>query len=162
MNSNVSRNQSTSVPQIGDVVLIKDLTCGRWKMGRIHELVKGRDQLIRSAKILVSLKGFLRRPLSLLYPIECLEDKKVIQDDNEKAEKPNCNQEEVSSSNDDRIYGEAESDIDLTAIPRGDLVPRKGRLVQATLSAKRKLKEWLNPPEHFISLRSVAIDIAIE
>ena len=37
--------QSPNVPQVGDVVLIKeDLPHGRWKIGRIQELVKGKDQ----------------------------------------------------------------------------------------------------------------------
>ena len=45
-----SKKQSNHVPQIRDVVLIKeDLPRGRWKIGRIHELVKGKDQLIKVA-----------------------------------------------------------------------------------------------------------------
>ena len=41
-----SKKQSPNIPQVGDVVLIKeDLPCGRWKIGRIQELVKGKDQL---------------------------------------------------------------------------------------------------------------------
>ena len=45
-----SKKQSNHVPQIGDVVLIKeDLPHGQWKIGRIHELVKGKDQLIKVA-----------------------------------------------------------------------------------------------------------------
>ena len=153
-----SKKQSPNLPQVGDVVLIKeDLPRGRWKIGRIQELVKGKDQLIQSAKVLISPKRFLHRPLSLLYPIECPEEK-VIRDDHEKL---NCHQ--VASRNDDSVHGDPELDITNgnTTIPKADLSPTTKRPVrQATLSAKRKLKEWLNPSEHFISLGSVAICIA--
>ena len=54
---------------------MEDLPHGRWKIGRIHELVKGKDQLIRLAKVMVPLRGFFHRPLCLLYTIECPEDK---------------------------------------------------------------------------------------
>ena len=62
---------------------LEDLPCGRWKVGKIHELVKGKDQLVRSPKVLISPDKFLCRALSLLYPIECPEDKKAIQDHTE-------------------------------------------------------------------------------
>ena len=66
------KKQTHTIPQAGDVVLIKEnLPRGRWKVGIIHELVRGRDGLIRSAKLLISPKNYLHRALSLLYPIEC-------------------------------------------------------------------------------------------
>ena len=61
-----------SSPQVGDVVVIKEnLPRGRWRVGVIHELVRGKDQMIRSAQVLISPNKYLHRALSLLYPIEC-------------------------------------------------------------------------------------------
>ena len=60
------------------MVLIKDnLPRGRWKVGKISELIVGRDQRVRAAKVFVSPRSY--RPLNSLYPIECLARKmKVI------------------------------------------------------------------------------------
>jgi len=66
------KKQTHTIPQAGNVMLIKEnLPRGRWKVGIIHELVQGRDGLVRSAKVLISPKSYLHRALSLLYPIEC-------------------------------------------------------------------------------------------
>ena len=52
--------QMNRSPQIGEVVLIKDdLPHSRWKVGKIVELFMGRDQKIRSAKVLVSPRSYL-------------------------------------------------------------------------------------------------------
>ena len=147
---NCSRKQSNHAPQIGDVVLIKeDLPRGRWKIGRIHELVKGKDQLIRSAKVVIPHRGFLHRPLSLLYPIECPEDKKVTQDNHGKSVRV--------LSQDDHIYEDSNSDITVEDTTMTKAINRPIR--QATLVAKKRLKEWLNLSDQ-ISLGSVAICIA--
>ena len=89
-------------------------------------------------------------------PIECPEDK-VMRDDHE-----NLNCRQVASRNDDSVHGDPELDITNgdTTVPKADLAPTtKHPVRQATLLAKRKLKEWLSPSEHFISLGSVAICI---
>jgi len=44
-------------------------------MGKIAELVTGRDQKVRSARVLVSPHKYLHCPLNLLYPIDCPADK---------------------------------------------------------------------------------------
>ncbi|XP_052809626.1 uncharacterized protein LOC128238092 [Mya arenaria] len=63
---------SHNVPRIGDTVLIKDNTPrGSWKIGRVQELVHSRDNEIRSAKVQLSSKKVLGRPLNSLYPVEC-------------------------------------------------------------------------------------------
>ena len=54
------RKHSSKIPQVGDVVLIKEhILRGRWKVGKIRELVKGKDQLIQSDKVLISPNNFL-------------------------------------------------------------------------------------------------------
>ena len=67
-----SRKSVMQIPQVGDVVLIKEnLPRGQWKVGRISKLIKGKDDVIRSAKVMLPSKGSLHRALKLLYPIEC-------------------------------------------------------------------------------------------
>ena len=44
-----------NTPQLGDVVLIKEnLLRERWRVGVICELIRGKDQMIQSARVLVS------------------------------------------------------------------------------------------------------------
>ena len=59
----------------GDVVLIQDDNAkrGMWKMGIIEEIIKGKDQQIRGAKVRKMARGkpeFLNRPLQKLIPLE--------------------------------------------------------------------------------------------
>ena len=59
-------------PQVGDVVLIKEnLPGGQWKVGRISKLIKGKDDVILSAKVMLPSNRSLHRASKLLYPIEC-------------------------------------------------------------------------------------------
>nr|CAD2183293.1 unnamed protein product [Meloidogyne enterolobii] len=58
-------------PTIGEIVLVQDKNIPKnyWQMGKIVELVKSKDGLIRSAKI--KSKGkILTRAIALLYPLE--------------------------------------------------------------------------------------------
>ena len=67
-----SRKSIMQTPQVGDVVLIKEnLPRGQWKVGRISKLIKGKDDIIQSAKVMLPSKRSLYRALKLLYPIEC-------------------------------------------------------------------------------------------
>ena len=67
-----SRIKSNFSPSIGDVVLIKDdLPRGKWRIGKIHELIKSRDGEARSAKVLLPSQKIMGRPLNLLFPLEC-------------------------------------------------------------------------------------------
>ena len=67
-----SRIKSNFSPSIGDVVLIKDdLPRGKWRIGKIHELIKSRDGEARSAKVLLPSQKLMGRPLNLLFPLEC-------------------------------------------------------------------------------------------
>ena len=56
---------------IGDVVMIKgeDKRRGKWKIGIVKELYRGKDQEIRSVQIKTE-KGCLEWPIELLYPLE--------------------------------------------------------------------------------------------
>ena len=62
-------------PKIGDVVLVKDdLPRGFWRLGRLTSVQKSADGLVRSATVTTADKKELKRPISLLYPIEFSQD----------------------------------------------------------------------------------------
>lgn len=65
------RIQSHYEPHINDIVLVKDNCArGQWKFGKIINLLKGRDNLIRSASVVIPSGKQIRRPLNLLYTLE--------------------------------------------------------------------------------------------
>ena len=61
----------------GDVVIVKEENRprGTWKLGRVKELIKGRDEKTRGALVTVvgneSQLTELRRPVQHLVPVEC-------------------------------------------------------------------------------------------
>ena len=56
------KKQTHTIPQAGNAVLIKEnLPRGRWKVGIIHELVRGRDGLVRSAKVPVLISPKIKK-----------------------------------------------------------------------------------------------------
>ena len=61
---------------VGDVVIVHsaDQPRGFWRLGRVKEVLVGRDEKIRGAVLRVAGKGRqakqLQRPLQLLYPLE--------------------------------------------------------------------------------------------
>ena len=63
----------------GDIVVVHDdaLPCGFWKLGRIQEILTGRDGQPRAALVRVASRDrqqvVLRRPLQLLYLLEICE-----------------------------------------------------------------------------------------
>ncbi|CAG2200461.1 unnamed protein product [Mytilus edulis] len=63
------RVKSPYAPIVGDVVIIKDnLPRGVWKLGRLVQLIHSNDGEIRSAKVVLSSRKVISRPLNLLYP----------------------------------------------------------------------------------------------
>ena len=72
------RNKSSTterVVQVGDVVVVyeEDRKRGKWKMGVVEGLVKGKDGIIRGSEVRVITKGkpvHLSRPVQKLYPLE--------------------------------------------------------------------------------------------
>jgi len=66
------RIESSESPTIGTVVQVKeDLPRGSWKIGKIVELIKSNDGLVRAARVLLPTKTVINRSLKLLYPLEC-------------------------------------------------------------------------------------------
>ena len=71
--SYVLSDQSVSKcePRIGEIVHVKEgLPRGKWKLGRIEELIISNDGETRAAKIRTAHGHVLKRPLNLLYPME--------------------------------------------------------------------------------------------
>ena len=70
-------NSTGETMQIGDDVSIHDesLPRAKWRMGVVHELIKGVKKKMRGAVVCIADKGkisFLRRPLQRLFPLEIL------------------------------------------------------------------------------------------
>ena len=61
-----------ATPKEADIVLIKeDLPRGSWRLGKIIELIRSRDDEIRAAKVQLASKKFFSRAINQLYPLEC-------------------------------------------------------------------------------------------
>lgn len=74
------RIQSSSIPQVGDVVLGKEDVSGCLKLGKILQLFTSRDRRVRSGKVQLLSGKLLNRPLNSLYPIEVSSKIKEIEE----------------------------------------------------------------------------------
>ena len=147
------RSTVAASPRVGDVVLIKEeLPRGRWKVGRICELIPSKDQRIRSAKITVAPCKVIKRALNHLYPIECPEER-VASKETPALDNPATSSDERNIDSDDN---EIEDDIDCDIPMDQDKVPTTRPTRRAVIEARRKLQQWLNPDEDPVSLGSVA------
>ena len=54
-----------------ELLLKEDLPRGVCKMGKITELISSSNGKLRAGKVLLPTKKVLKRPLNLLYPLEC-------------------------------------------------------------------------------------------
>ena len=69
----LSSHKTVRNPKLNDVVIIKEkmLPRQKWRLGRITELIIGRDSRIRAVKVLVGkTRETLQRPVNLVYPLE--------------------------------------------------------------------------------------------
>ena len=147
------RSTVAETPRVGDVVLIKEeLPRGRWKVGRICELIPSRNQRIRSAKITVAPCKVIKRALNHLYPIECPEER-VASKETPALDNPATSSDERNIDSDDN---EIEDDIDRDIPMDQDTVLTTRPTRRAVIEAWRKLQQWLNPDEDPVSLGSVA------
>ena len=80
---NLTHKSKDNTLNIGDVMLIKgdEKNRAKWKMGIVTELISGRDDVIRGAKLKTN-NGILERAVQHLYPMELHCDLKT----NDKAE----------------------------------------------------------------------------
>lgn len=71
--SSQKKHSSRLHPEVGEVVLVQQdapVPRSNWPLGRILELIKGSDSLVRTAKILASSGNTCLRPISKLIPLE--------------------------------------------------------------------------------------------
>lgn len=98
-----SHIQDSKEAKIGDVVQIKENTPrGTWKIGRIIELIKNQDNIIRTAKVMTPNKTVLQRSLVHLYPLECNDESNNNNHNKHDVKTDQQNQVENSSTKEDR------------------------------------------------------------
>ena len=75
---NLIRRTGEATVHLGDGVLIKEEERNRrrWKFGIVEELIKGRDGVVRGARLRAG-KSYLERPVQHLYPLELSCDRPV-------------------------------------------------------------------------------------
>ena len=102
--------------QIGDIVSVHDesLPHTKWRMGVVHELIKGVDKKTRGAVVRITDKGkssCLRCPLQGLFPLKIL----------------------------DKVKKEPESDTeDVTSVKEGNPEPDQTELTEMPLQPRRQ------------------------
>ena len=120
-----------NTPQLGNVVLIKEnLPCGKWRVGVIHEPIRGKDQMIWSAQVLVSPNWYLHRTLSLLYPIECPGNKGMQAEHNENETPSSDNNEEDSENLSGDITNNEDDEVDIQEGDKEQAIDDSSRTVR--------------------------------
>ena len=68
---NLKHNTKELAVKVGDVVIIKsdERNRNKWKLGIVEKLIRGRDGVVRVAKLRAG-KSYLERPIQHLYPLE--------------------------------------------------------------------------------------------
>ena len=71
----INRGRKGEGPKVGDVVVIHEDNTKRalWKLGRVVDLIKGKDGVIRGARVKTNSRysgGGIDRPLQKLFPLE--------------------------------------------------------------------------------------------
>ncbi len=72
----------------GDIVLIQDENLRNrnfWKLGRVLDLIDGKDKVTRGARLLLGNRQTIERPLQKLYPLEIKSEVQLKQDKSKKA-----------------------------------------------------------------------------
>ena len=68
--------KSGAIVEVGDIVTVAEegVSRGKWRLGKVEELITGKDGEIRGAKVKVLTKKgkpmYLNRPVQKLYPLE--------------------------------------------------------------------------------------------
>ena len=125
---------------------------GHWRVGRIIEVIKGRDQEIRSAKVMVAPNKYLNRSVSMLYPIECSDNDEVASESDVATMGNKIIDTKLSSDGEtdqNMTLDDEESDEISEDLCRGHSTRK------AAIAAKNRLKVWLDPDDDVL-LGSVA------
>lgn len=117
------------------VVLLKeDLPRGVWKMGKITELISSSDGKFRAAKVLLRTKKVLKRPLNLLYPLEC------------------CSVQEIEMTQDGEQLEETVEDTSTTLRPTRAAATSARKKMQRLLSSDIGTFSWLGSVAEFLRI----------
>ena len=80
------KQQNKIIPSIGDIVNIYDDKVPRhkWLLGRIYDVITGKDGTIRGAKLFVGkTKKTVECPINKLFPVECFNEFNIaVEDEN--------------------------------------------------------------------------------
>ena len=126
------RIQAAEEPRVGNVVLLKeDLPRGVWKMAKITELISSSDGKFRAAKVLLPTKKVLKRPLNLLYPLEC------------------GSVQEIEATQDGEQLEETVEDTSITLRPTRAAATRARKQMQRLLSSEIGTFSWLGSVVEF-------------
>ena len=123
-----SQNDASTAISIGDVVIVheENQPRGKWRVGKVLDLIAGADSCVRGAVVEVRSKGGksvkLKRPVQRLYPLEiqCEVPVRQVSDD-------------CSSQNPDPVTTEVEKPVVRQSRPRR----------AAAVEADRRRKTWL-------------------
>jgi len=152
-----SCSTASTEAKVGDIVLIKEnLPRGRWKVGKICELIQSKDKMIQSAKVTVGQHKSIKRPLSLLYPIECpkenISHSSNISEENQAKDNESCNEETIGYRDyDDMLNDDTDS-------PKDDMQQTVHPTHKAVIKTRQRIQQWLSPNEES-SLGSVAAHV---
>ena len=132
-----SKGAVNQAAKIGDVVLLKDkLPRGQWRIGRIERLIKGKDQLVRAAKVRLSSKKVFTRALNMLFPIECPEHGSEVE---------NSVNDPMEETQDRDNNENTMEDTDNSDEIGNDVTPMTRSTRRAVVAAREKIRNWLNP-----------------
>ena len=95
----------------GDVVLVheENVKRNRWRLGKIEEVVRGHDGIIRGAVLKTyrdGKTGQIRRPLQKLYPLEITDDQEDTDKDDVAGYGPGDQREDLSEQLHENIVKE--------------------------------------------------------
>uniref|UniRef100_A0A7I5E6D1 Integrase catalytic domain-containing protein n=1 Tax=Haemonchus contortus TaxID=6289 RepID=A0A7I5E6D1_HAECO len=88
INRKQSRHIKLREPKIGEIVLVEqeNIPRGSWCFGKIQDVIKSSDGLIRSVKLLMPNKHIWYRPVTKIYPLEISSSRNDITDPPQTAE----------------------------------------------------------------------------
>ena len=76
-----TRSKDPLIPEVGDVILLGDqIPRSQWRLAKIVQLIRGKDEVVRAAQIKTSNGMVLQRAIQHLYPME-IHDKEIAEND---------------------------------------------------------------------------------
>ena len=76
------RVEASELPGIGDVIQIKEnILRGSWKIGKIVKLISNKERHTKAATIILPTRCTINRPLNMIHPLECGNEKNDSHED---------------------------------------------------------------------------------